>query len=98
MIDRRSFVAAAAAAFITTRLNAQGIIGHKPSPAIMDLARSSALPMSLSGNDPSGPGWDFLRHEAAAAHTLLIGEEHGTSDVAVLARALFDERRKFGFD
>jgi hypothetical protein len=101
MLDRRSLLASALCASLSAPVRARMPLfasGAVLSPAIADLASSSALPMHLSDQGAKGPGWDFLRKEAAAADVLLVGEEHGTSEIPALVSALFSERRHRGVD
>ena len=56
---------------------------------LLDTAKQNLYPMSFDGSRFSGPGWDLLQKETAAAEFVLFGEEHGMNETPILAKELF---------
>jgi hypothetical protein len=65
---------------------------------LVDTAKQNLYPMAFDGSRFSGPGWDFLQKESAAAEFVLFGEEHGMAETPLLAKELFLSLRPHGFD
>lgn len=55
------------------------------------------LPIAETGDGYSGPGWDRLVAEAADAQFFLIGEQHGTRDIALFATRVHAELARRGY-
>lgn len=53
--------------------------------------------IARQGSGFSGSGWDLLVREGSAAQYFLLGEEHGTAEIPVLAAALFAALRPAGY-
>ena len=64
---------------------------------LVDALRANRLPLTMSDGRPAGPGWDYLVGEAREARFTLIGEEHGVTETAQLAAALFTVLRGAGY-
>ena len=106
-IERRAMLAGAVAApLIGVRAKAQSapppsVNPAPPSPAVERLTaavRQGRLPLTRSGRDFSGAGWDLLVGEARAAQFTLLGEEHGVAEIPVLSAALFRAVQPVGYD
>jgi len=54
-----------------------------------DLVARNAYPLTVDEDGASGEGFDFLVTEAGNADLFLLGEQHGTADIARLARHLY---------
>lgn len=72
----------------------------QPSPAERVAERALQNRHRLEYNEQgfSGPAWDFLVHEGAAAHAFLLGEEHGIAENPKLATQLFRALRPAGYE
>ena len=64
---------------------------------LVDALRANRLQLTMTDGRPAGPGWDFLVGEARGARFTLIGEEHGVTETAQLAAALFTVLRGAGY-
>jgi hypothetical protein len=61
-------------------------------------AKETRLRMEFDGRAFSGAGWDRLLAEAQTAHFVLLGEEHGVSQIPALARQLMLALRPSGYE
>ena len=64
---------------------------------LVNALRANRLQLTMSDGRPSGPGWEFLVGEARGSRFTLIGEEHGVTETAQLAAALFTVLRGAGY-
>jgi len=71
-----------------------------PSPAPDAAARVSAArsTISISGGRLAGPGAGVLRDALAGAQFVMLGEDHGTREIAQFSGALFETLAPRGFD
>ena len=73
-----------------------------PSEAVeqrlLAAARENLHPIDFDRRQFSGPGWEWLVREGRASEFVLLGEEHGTAEIPVLAGQLFAALRPAGFD
>jgi hypothetical protein len=97
-IDRRRLLAAGA-------LAAAGPALAEPAPAtpsveqrLIAKALENLHPMAFDGRAFSGPGWELLLREGRASEFVLLGEEHGTREIPLLARELFLALAPAGFE
>lgn len=96
-IDRRDlFIGAGLAALTGPAMLSQAIAQQAPSPPqpsradrIAAAARANRHRLDFRGGRFSGPGWDHLVARGSESHFFLIGEQHGISECARLAGALF---------
>jgi hypothetical protein len=65
---------------------------------IVAKARDARMPVAFDGQKFSGPGWDFLVKEGAAARFFFLGEEHGTVQIPILARELVRALKPSGYE
>jgi hypothetical protein len=69
-----------------------------PQARLLAALQNNRLPLTLTDGRPGGAGWDLLLKQARDARFTLIGEEHGVSETAQLATALFTALRESGYD
>ena len=81
---RRSFGMRLFASFLAVLL-----LGASPAP--------SPLAISIQNGQLAGPGARVLGDAAAGAHFVLLGEDHGTSEIAAFADAFFASLVPLGY-
>lgn len=105
--SRRDVIKGGAVAGLAAATPALSARGAEPSaqaaPAglidrLVAKARESRFPIAFDGAKFSGPGWDNLVREGAAAQFFLLGEEHATEQVPVLARELLLALKPSGYE
>ena len=73
----------------------------EPTPALkqkfQETIASSKMSIVVKDGRLIGPGSDYLKSKAQAAHFFLIGEEHGVADIADTVRFLFDDLNQAGY-
>jgi hypothetical protein len=74
----------------------------KPVSSLQDKLAASAtenrLHVNFDGGTFSGPGWELLLREGAAAQFFLLGEEHGVEQIPVLTRELMLALKPAGYE
>jgi len=65
---------------------------------LTEAASRNRHPLAYDGARFSGPGWDMLVREGAAAHFFLLGEEHGVAQIPALARELLLALKPSGYE
>lgn len=58
---------------------------------------SIPMPIAFDANGLSGPGGERIREEMAASQFVMVGEDHGFAEAALLMAALGKEGRDLGF-
>lgn len=73
----------------------------KPASTMQDKLVASAmenrLRVNFDGRAFSGPGWDMLLRDGAAAQFFLLGEQHGVAQIPMLARELLLALKPAGY-
>lgn len=69
-----------------------------PEQRVADAALKNRRRLEFDGATFSGPAWDMLVAEGAAAGAFLIGEEHGIAENPKLAAQLFRALRPSGYN
>src|SRR5215210_1333656 len=67
------------------------------SPPLVNALRQNALPLKFASGSLSGPGAERLDRELASTQFFLVGEDHGTSEMARLVSALFARGHVHGY-
>jgi len=62
-----------------------------------DIMSASSYPIVLKNGELSGTGADFLFENAKTSQFFMIGEQHGTADIALFARALYSRLATFSY-
>ena len=74
-----------------------GLLMGRPSLAqdttLVRLLRRNSYPLSQVGTRFAGTGWDRLRQDVRQSQFVLLGEDHGTAQIPLLAQALAQEQR-----
>ncbi len=102
-INRRLLLAGLAAAPPAAAQTAAVAPPAPPAPVpveqrLLTEALKHVHAMSFDGGAFSGPGWDLVVSEGRACEFTLLGEEHGTAEVPVFARALYAALQPAGYD
>ena len=99
-LTRRLILVGATAAPLAAKAQTQA--AKPPSVPIAERlvarARAHAYPLAFDGRRCSGSAFDFMVAEGRASEFVLLGEEHGTREIPLLARDLFLALRPAGFD
>ena len=61
---------------------------HAADDAFAELARQHQHPMSVTGDNFAGPGWDLISERVAGAQQVLLGEDHFTNEIPLLIGAI----------
>ena len=72
--------------------------GAQAEARLLQALQQNRLPLTMSGGQPAGAGWDWLVRQAAGARFTLIGEEPGVAETAQLSAALFAALRPSGYN
>lgn len=102
-LDRRNILAGAGllAAGLAPNAAAAEPARTPPSPLTERLAAAataSRLRLDFTGGRFSGPAWDFMLAEGAAAQFFLLGEEHGVEQIPALSRDLMLALKPAGYE
>jgi hypothetical protein len=62
-----------------------------------NIMTTSSYPIALKNGEMSGEGVDFLIENARRSQFFMIGEQHGTSDIALFSRAIYARLTTMGY-
>ncbi|MBX7220313.1 MAG: hypothetical protein K1Y36_10245 [Blastocatellia bacterium] len=86
----------AAVAFQGTRWPV--VAQEKPADPLGAALTKNAYPLTVEGGKLTGAGADVLHREAKAAQFVLLGEDHGMTEMPQLTAMLFEELAPAGFE
>lgn len=62
-----------------------------------NIMTASSYPIELKNGEMSGEGVDFLIENARRSQFFMVGEQHGTRDIALLSRAIYARLTSMGY-
>ena len=63
-----------------------------------ELVAENSYPISRVSGELSGPGYDFLIESGTDAQFFLLGEQHGTADIAIFSEDIYRGLAAVGYD
>jgi hypothetical protein len=84
-------------ALVLAAVSLAGLAHVQKEPSFTDSLRASRLAISVEGGQLAGPGGDAIRAAMADAQFVLLGEDHGISQIPQFAAALCTELAPHGF-
>lgn len=78
-------------------LSAHADDDFRTEPFFRQLVHDNSFPLTVTADDAAGPGYDFLLDEGRQADFFLVGEAHGSADIAHLSRHLFEDLVPAGY-
>ena len=84
-------------ALVLAAVSLAGLAHAQKGPSFTDSLRASRLAISVEGGQLAGPGGAAIRAATADAQFVLLGEDHGISQIPQFAAALCTELAPHGF-